>query len=127
MARTKQNKQRRTGKHPRKALAARRSSGAAAAAPTPSKRRYRPGQKALREIREYQRSTTLLLRKLPFSRLVRGAKPASAPLAPAHGRAAQVREVTAMFSNTVTRWQADALQALQSAAEGYLVHLFEDA
>lgn len=33
-------------------------------------RRYKPGQKALREIRTYQRSTELLLRKLPFARLV---------------------------------------------------------
>jgi hypothetical protein len=35
------------------------------------KKRYRPGQKALREIRYYQSSTDLLLRKLPFARLVR--------------------------------------------------------
>ena len=35
------------------------------------KRRYRPGTLALREIRKYQRSTDLLLRKLPFSRVVR--------------------------------------------------------
>lgn len=35
------------------------------------KRRYRPGEKALREIRFYQRNTDLLIRKLPFARLVR--------------------------------------------------------
>jgi hypothetical protein len=34
------------------------------------KRRYRPGMKALKEIRQYQNSTNLLLRKLPFARLV---------------------------------------------------------
>jgi len=34
------------------------------------KRRYKPGTRALQEIRRYQRSTDLLLRKLPFSRLV---------------------------------------------------------
>lgn len=33
-------------------------------------RRYRPGTLALREIRRYQRTTDLLLLKLPFSRLV---------------------------------------------------------
>ena len=33
-------------------------------------RRYRPGTVALREIRKYQKSTDLLLRKLPFSRVV---------------------------------------------------------
>lgn len=38
------------------------------------KRRYRPGTVALREIRKYQRSTELLIRKLPFARLVRGGR-----------------------------------------------------
>ncbi len=33
--------------------------------------RYRPGTVALREIRKYQKSTDLLIRKLPFQRLVR--------------------------------------------------------
>ena len=32
--------------------------------------RYRPGTVALREIRRYQRTTDLLIRKLPFARLV---------------------------------------------------------
>lgn len=35
-----------------------------------TKRRYKPGTLALREIRTYQKSTALLLRKLPFARLV---------------------------------------------------------
>jgi len=35
-------------------------------------RRYRPGTRALMEIRRYQKSTHLLLRKLPFARLVSG-------------------------------------------------------
>lgn len=34
------------------------------------KRKFRPGTKALMEIRKYQKSTDLLLRKAPFSRLV---------------------------------------------------------
>ena len=33
--------------------------------------RYRPGTVALRDIRKYQKSTNLLVRKLPFQRLVR--------------------------------------------------------
>eukprot|EP00450_Noctiluca_scintillans_P002270 CAMPEP_0194501242 /NCGR_PEP_ID=MMETSP0253-20130528/21992_1 /TAXON_ID=2966 /ORGANISM="Noctiluca scintillans" /LENGTH=80 /DNA_ID=CAMNT_0039343191 /DNA_START=49 /DNA_END=288 /DNA_ORIENTATION=+ len=33
--------------------------------------RHRPGTAALREIRKYQKSTDLLIRKLPFQRLVR--------------------------------------------------------
>ena len=32
--------------------------------------RYKPGTVALREIRRYQKSTELLIRKLPFQRLV---------------------------------------------------------
>jgi hypothetical protein len=36
-----------------------------------TKRRYRPGHKAIKEIRRYQKDTSLLLRKLPFARLVR--------------------------------------------------------
>jgi hypothetical protein len=51
-----------------------RAGGArAAAAPVArAKPRFRPGTVALREIRRYQRTTELLIRKLPFARLVRG-------------------------------------------------------
>jgi len=38
--------------------------------PLRKKRRYKPGTKALLEIRKYQKSTDLLMLKLPFSRLV---------------------------------------------------------
>mmetsp|Transcript_23512 Transcript_23512/g.21387 ORF Transcript_23512/g.21387 Transcript_23512/m.21387 type:complete len:134 (+) Transcript_23512:2-403(+) len=69
--------------------------------------RYRPGEKALREIRFYQRNTDLLLRKLPFARLV--------------------REVQTYFFKREFRWQATAMLALQEAAETHLVSLFEDA
>lgn len=73
--------------------------------------RFRPGTIALREIRKYQRSTDLLIRKLPFARLV--------------------REITQTYNSTPAegekRWQIEALHALQEAAEFYLVHLFEDA
>ena len=58
--------------------------------------RYRPGIVALREIRRYQKSTELLIRKLPFQRLV--------------------REITAEIENrkfSDYRWQAVALHALQ--------------
>jgi hypothetical protein len=43
--------------------------------PVRAKRRYRPGTVALREIRHYQSGTKLLLRKLPFARLVSHSKP----------------------------------------------------
>ena len=67
--------------------------------------RYRPGTVALREIRRYQKTAELLIRKLPFSRLV--------------------REVTQDFK-TDLRFQAQAIMALQEAAEAYLVRLFDD-
>ncbi|MCJ1333397.1 centromeric DNA-binding histone H3-like protein cse4 [Thelotrema lepadinum] len=72
--------------------------------------RYRPGTVALREIRQYQRTTDLLLLKLPFSRLVREI---ALDLLPA--------------SDAGMRWQSQAIMALQEAAEAFLVHLFEDA
>lgn len=80
--------------------------------PTPKGRRhrYKPGTVALKEIRKYQRSYDLLLRKLPFARLVREV---ALDLLPA--------EVGAEL-----RWQSHAILALQEAAEAFLVHLFED-
>ena len=73
MARTKQVANKSTGgKAPRKQLAskaARKSAGSIAGS-KPVKR-FRPGTVALREIRKYQKSTELLLRKGPFQRLVR--------------------------------------------------------
>ncbi|EGV94270.1 Histone H2A type 1 [Cricetulus griseus] len=67
--------------------------------------RYRPGTVALREIRRYQKSTELLIRKLPFQRLV--------------------REIAQDFK-TDLRFQSSAVMALQEACEAYLVGLFED-
>jgi histone H3 len=73
MARTKQTARKSTGgKAPRKQLA---TKAARKMAPTnggiKKPHRYRPGTVALREIRKYQKSTELLIRKLPFQRLVR--------------------------------------------------------
>merc|ERR1712232_1091079 len=74
MARTKQTARKSTGgKAPRKQLAAKaaRKSTPASAGGVKKPHRYRPGTVALREIRKYQKSTDLLIRKLPFQRLVR--------------------------------------------------------
>ncbi|XP_058029753.1 histone H3-like centromeric protein A [Ahaetulla prasina] len=72
------------------------------------RRRYRPGQRALQEIRKYQKSTNLLIAKLPFSRVV--------------------REICLEYTRGVDMmWQSMALLALQEAAEAFLVHLMEDA
>lgn len=65
------------------------------------------GEKALKEIRAYQSSTDLLLRRLPFARLV--------------------RELQLEITNEAYRWQGTAILALQEAAEAHLVSLFEDS
>lgn len=69
------------------------------------KKRYRVGEVALKEIRKYQSSSELLMRKLPFQRLV--------------------REISQDFKPNL-RFQTSAILALQEAAEAYLVGLFED-
>jgi histone H3 len=73
MVRTKQVSRKQIGvKAPRKQLAAKQARKTAAAAGGVKKpHRFRPGTVALREIRKYQKSTELLIRKLPFQRLVR--------------------------------------------------------
>ncbi len=94
------------GKAPRKQLAtkaARKSAPTSGGVKKPH--RYRPGTVALREIRKYQKSTELLIRKLPFQRLV--------------------RELAQEFKADL-RFQSTAILALQEAAEAYLVGLFED-
>ena len=73
----------------------------------PKPRRYPPGMVALREIRRYQKSTELLLRKLPFQRLV--------------------RELAQDLGKMTIRFQSGAIMALQEASEAYLVGLLEDA
>ncbi|RLN52704.1 hypothetical protein BBJ29_002804 [Phytophthora kernoviae] len=91
----------------RKATLPQRRASSPAGATQTVKRRRRPGEVALREIRLLQRSTKLLLRKLPFARVV--------------------REIQTEFTGAGYRWQAEALLALQEAAETYLVRTFEDA
>ena len=108
MARTKQTARKATGgKAPRKQLAtkAARKSNPLTSGVNPKPHRYRPGTVALREIRRYQKSTDLLIKKLPFQRLV--------------------REIAQDFKNDL-RFQSTAIMALQEAAEAYLVSLFED-
>src|SRR6185369_414096 len=75
MARTKQTARKAIGgKAPRKELAhkaARKTAPSAGGAKERKAHRFKPGTVALREIRRYQKSTDLLLKKLPFQRLVR--------------------------------------------------------
>lgn len=108
MARTKQTARKSTGgKAPRKQLAtkAARKQRPSTTGGIKKPHRYRPGTVALREIRKYQKSTELLIRKIPFQRLV--------------------REIAQEFK-TYLRFQSTAVLALQEAAEAYLVGLFED-
>eukprot|EP00904_Undaria_pinnatifida_P002974 jgi/Undpi1/12678/HiC_scaffold_6.g02346.m1 len=56
-------------KKPRTSLSSREGGGAGSGAGKPKRRRFRPGELALKEIRAYQRTTELLIRKLPFARL----------------------------------------------------------
>ncbi|KAG6821623.1 hypothetical protein H0H93_000132 [Arthromyces matolae] len=96
------------------------TSGPASAAgrqqPNPPKKphRFRPGTVALREIRKYQKSTDLLIQRLPFSRLVREI-------------ALDMTTDESDYSEAGLRWQSSAILALQEATEAFLVHLFEDA
>jgi len=76
--------------------------------PSRKKPRFKPGTRALMDIRKYQKSTDLLIPSLPFSRLVR--EVASEQLPP----------------GTDIKFQSTALLALQESAECYLSQLFED-
>ena len=70
--------------------------------------RLRPGVGALREIRRLQVSTNLLLRKMPFQRVVRSI----------------VEEILGIVGFS---FQLSALLCLQEAAEAYIIRLFEDS
>lgn len=69
-------------------------------------KRFKPGIRALKEIRKFQKSTDLLIHRLPFVRLV--------------------KEITLTFHHSL-QWQALALEALQHASEDYIIGLMEDA
>jgi histone H3 len=106
MARTKQTARKSAGgKAPRKQLASKVARKSVPSSGTKKPHRFRPGTVALREIRRYQRTTDLLIRKLPFQRLA--------------------REVASDFKADL-RFQSSAIAALQEASEAYLVALFED-
>jgi histone H3 len=106
MARTKQSARRFTGGNaPQRPLATKVARRSPATGGVKKPHRYRPGTVALGQIRRYQKSTELLIRKLPFQRLV--------------------KEVAQDFKSDL-RFQSHAIMALQEASEAYLVNLFED-
>lgn len=109
-----------TGKAPRKQLLAnkaaamRKGAPAAAGGKVKKPHRFRPGTVALREIRKYQKTTELLIKKAPFQRLVREV-------------AGETGEFVLGGQSRELRFQAAAVQALQEATEQYLVRMFEEA
>jgi len=107
MARTKQTARMSTdGKAPRKTLSAQTArEGGIDFGRVKAPHRFRPGTVALREIRKYQKSKELFIRKLPFQRLVRNI----------------ARDLKIDF-----RFQSHAIMALQEATEAYCVYLFAD-
>ena len=72
------------------------------------RKRFRPGTLALMEIRRYQKSTTPLIAKAPFKRLVK-------------------ELLIENNGESVSRISAAALEALQEATEHYVVDLFQDS
>ena len=101
MARTKQIVRKHSSGKPRKIGGGKKLEAIGVRKP----KRYRPGTLALREIRKYQKTTTNLIKRLPFQRLV---KEISAEICPEK------------------RFQSAAVAAIQEAAEAYLVSLFQD-
>ncbi|KAF7909025.1 hypothetical protein BELL_0991g00010 [Botrytis elliptica] len=93
---------------PRKAAKPNKSARKAPVPSTPlkvGKRRVKQGTKALREIRRYQKTTDLLVQKLPFSRLV--------------------KEIGQDIRPGGMRWERSAINALQESAEAFLETHFE--
>ena len=72
------------------------------------KRRWRPGTVALRQIRRLQRSTKLLVPKLPFATIIRAVD-------------------KDLHDGVSHRFQQSALDALQEAAESYLDEVFKNS
>ena len=108
MARTKQSTRRSFGgKRPRTAIAEKAARKLAPVGEGVKKKihRFRPGTRALMDIRKYQKSTDLLIRKMPFMRLC--------------------KEIAQEFKADL-RFQSSSILALQEASEQYIVSLFED-
>ncbi|KAL0265990.1 UNVERIFIED_CONTAM: hypothetical protein PYX00_011707 [Menopon gallinae] len=109
MARTKQTARKTTGgKAPRKQIASKAARKTSQPTPQTATKRthYKPGTLALKEIRRYQNSTELLIRKLPFQRLV--------------------RNIAQQYKADV-RFQGSALACVQESLETFLTYYFEMA
>ena len=105
MARTKQTACKSNRKAPKKQQDG-KVPGGEKTQKAPGKKRYRPGTVALREIKKIQKGTNLLLRKLPFQRLV--------------------REIVQEQGHDL-KFQSVAMEVLQEATEAHMIGIFEDA
>ena len=108
MARTKNTARKSAGKVPRSTIAPKGKKVILEKSTTSSKKaptKFRPGTVALRDIKRYQKGTEMLLRKLPFQRLV--------------------REI-AQTSKDGLRFAASAVLAMQEATEAHIINLFAD-
>jgi histone H3 len=114
------------GKAPRKNIASKSARTQPAKVKKPRKPyRFKPGSElsqlfitssylqraavALREIRRYQKTTEMLIKQLPFCRLVR--------------EVAQDAAIGGLKSDM--RWQKNAIRAIQESAEAFLVGFLE--
>jgi len=70
------------------------------------KYRFKSGTVCLREIKKIQKTTKLLIQKSPFKRLV--------------------KEITTDYTPGII-YQRNALEALQEAAEDYIIEIFKNA
>ncbi|KAM0688019.1 hypothetical protein COBT_000722 [Conglomerata obtusa] len=111
MARTKQTARKSTGgKAPRKQLTT-KAARKTATTDVPSQagkttRKFKPGAVAIREIRKYQKTTEMLLRRLPFQRFC--------------------REVASKYKPDC-RFKLETLSAVQESMENFLTNVFEEA
>merc|ERR1711980_14157 len=121
MARTKQTQTARkstSGKAPRKQLAtkaARKTHSVGTQTGSAKRYRHKPGTVALRQIKSYQNSTFLIIRKLPFQRMIRDMCRASKS------------NIPLVSADRDHRFQSAAISTLQEATESYLVNVFNDA
>eukprot|EP01117_Protostelium_nocturnum_P006342 TRINITY_DN2292_c0_g1_i1.p1 TRINITY_DN2292_c0_g1~~TRINITY_DN2292_c0_g1_i1.p1 ORF type:complete len:187 (+),score=67.43 TRINITY_DN2292_c0_g1_i1:131-691(+) len=107
------NNNRRVSTTPVRRPPAKKSPSKKSSSPSDSPRkkyRHKPGFQVNRVIKQLQRSTNLLIPKLPFARLVR-----------------EIAHTFTPVNSDGYRFQAEALMALQEATESYLTGLFEDA
>ncbi|CAD6949809.1 unnamed protein product [Tilletia controversa] len=126
MARTKQTARRSTGGKAPRLVTATKAANVSNVGGVKKPHRYKPGTVALREIRRYQKTTKLLIRKMPFQRLVREIAQDYAPCCEHSTTILKVSWMMHISNTPDIRFQTSALGALQEASEAYLVSLFED-